>query len=155
MSVRVSTVGQNQLLLVDMLRTQASLAETQKQVSSGKKSSTFKGIATETATLLGSKSMLARTQQYLQSNQALQRILEVQNMGLQSLVDVANDLRELVLGAMNSNSGLALRTTLDDLYGTTVSLLNTRDGNRYIFAGTRTDTAPVVTIKSTSPSASV
>ena len=61
MTMRVSTVGQNQLLLVDLLRTQASLAETQKQVSSGKKSSTFKGIATETATLLGSKSMLART----------------------------------------------------------------------------------------------
>ena len=71
-------------------------------------------------------------------------------MGLQSLVNVAKDLREVVFGAMNANSGLALRTTIDDLYGTTVSLLNTRDGNRYIFSGSRTDTAPVV---STTPAA--
>ena len=141
--MRVSTVGQNQLLLVDLLRIQASLAETQKQVSSGKKSTDFKGIAADVATLLGSKSVLSRTEQYLQSNKNLERALEVQNLSLQGLVDVAEELREAVLGAMSSGSGLALRTRIDDLYSTSVSLLNTRDGNRYIFSGSRTDTAPV------------
>ena len=142
---RVSTVGQNQLLLVDLLRTQESLVETQKQITSGKKSSDYKGMAPEVATLMGAKNALARTEQFIQSNKDLERALEVQNAAMQGLVDISTELRQLVIGAIDTTSGLALRTRIDDLFATAVSLLNSQDGGRYIFGGTRTDTAPVAT----------
>ena len=145
---RVSTVGQNQLLLVDLLSTQERLVDTQKQMTSGKKSSDYKGMAPEVSTLLGAKNILARTEQFIQNNNDLQRSLEVQNAAMQGLVDISDELRQIVIGAINTSSGLALRTRIDDLFVTAVSLLNTQDGGRYIFSGTRTGTAP---IKTTTP----
>jgi len=142
---RVSTVGQNQLLLVDLLRTQKSLVDTQKQITSGKISSDYKGMAPDVATLMGAKNVLARTESFIQTNKDLERLLEVQNAAMQGLVDISTELRRLVIGAINTTSGLALRTRIDDLFATAVSLLNSQDGGRYIFSGTRTDTAPVAT----------
>lgn len=140
---RVSTVGQNQVLLVDLLRTQERLVDTQKQITSGKKASDYKTMASDVPTLMGAKNILARTEKFIQSNNELARALEVKNATMQGLVDVSSELRELVVGAIDSTSGLALRTRLDDLFATAVSLLNTQDGGRYIFGGSRTDTPPV------------
>lgn len=142
---RVSTVGQNQLLLVDLLRTQERLVDTQKQITSGRKASDYKTMAPDVSTLMGTKNILARTEQYINSNNELGRTLEVQNAAMQGLVDISSELRELVIGAIDTTSGLALRTRIDDLFTTTVSLLNTQEGGRYIFGGTRTDTAPIQT----------
>lgn len=142
---RVSTVGQNQLLLVDLLRTQERLVDTQKQITSGKKASDYKTMAPEVSTLMGAKNILARTEQFIQTNNELARVLEVQNAAMQGLVDISDELRQLVIGAIDTTSGLALRLRIDDLFTTAVSLLNTRDGGRYIFSGTRTDTPPVAT----------
>ena len=147
---RVSTVGQNQLLLVDLLRTQERLVDTQKQITSGRKASDYKSMAPEVSTLMGAKNILARTEQFIQSDKDLERTLEVQNAAMQGLVDISNELRLLVIGAIDMTSGLALRTRIDDLFATAVSLLNTQDGGRYIFSGTRTDTPPIV---STTPTA--
>ena len=127
---RVSTVGQNQLLLVDLLRTQKSLVDTQKQITSGKISSDYKGMAPDVATLMGAKNVLARTEAFIQSNKDLERVLEVQNAAMQGLVDISTDLRRLVMGAINTTSGLALRTRMDDLFATAVSLLHSQDGGR-------------------------
>ncbi len=142
---RVSTVGQNQLLLVDLLRTQERLVDTQKQITSGKKASDYKTMAPEVATLMGAKNVLGRTEQFIKSNNDLERLLEVQNAAMQGLVDISDELRQLVIGAIDTTSGLALRTRIDDLFATAVSLLNTQDGGRYIFSGTRTDTPPITT----------
>lgn len=142
---RVSTVGQNQLLLVDLLRTQERLVDTQKQITSGRKASDYKTMAPDVSTLMGTKNILARTEQYINSNNELGRTLEVQNAAMQGLVDISSELRELVIGAIDTTSGLALRTRIDDLFTTAVSLLNTQEGGRYIFGGTRTDTAPIQT----------
>ena len=57
---RVSTVGQNQLLLVDLLRTQKSLVDTQKQLPSGQISSEYKSLAPHVATLRGVHERFAR-----------------------------------------------------------------------------------------------
>lgn len=142
---RISTAGQNQFLLVDLLRTQESLLNTQKQITSGRKASDYKGMAPQISTLMGAKNVLARTEQFIQSNKELSRVLDIQNATMQGLVDISGDLRELVIGAIDTTSGLALRTGINDLFDTAVSLLNLQDSGRYVFGGTRTDTPPVAT----------
>ena len=92
---RVSTLGQNQLLLVDVLRQQDRINLAQKQVTSGTRSRDFEGIAGDVATLLGAKTVAERTEQYLKTNIELERITQLTNTSLQGLVDTADSLRKV------------------------------------------------------------
>ncbi len=140
---RVSTLGQNQLLLVDVLRQQDRINLAQKQVTSGTRSRDFEGIAGDVATLLGAKTVAERTEQYLKTNIELERITQLTNTSLQGLVDTADSLRKEMISAINIGSGIGLRDQIDSFFDITVSLLNQRDNGHYLFSGTRTDTAPV------------
>jgi len=140
---RVSTAGQNQLLIVDVLRQQQRLFDTQKQVTSGTKSREYQGIAADVATLAGAKTVRSRGEQFLKTNLELERITEVQNLSLQGIVDVADDLRENLIKAMNVGSGIGLRDTIDALFDAAVNFLNVQENGRFVFGGTRTDVEPV------------
>jgi len=140
---RVSTAGQNQLLIVDVLRQQQRLFDTQKQVTSGTKSREYQGIAADVATLAGAKTVRSRGEQFLKTNLELERVTEVQNLSLQGIVDVADDLRENLIKAMNVGSGIGLRDTIDALFDAAVNFLNVQENGRFVFGGTRTDVEPV------------
>ncbi|MEQ8248020.1 MAG: flagellin [Alphaproteobacteria bacterium] len=140
---RVSTAGQNQLLIVDVLRQQERLFDTQKQVTSGTKSREYQGIAADVATLSGAKTVRSRGEQFLKTNLELERVTEVQNLSLQGLVDVADDVRETLIKAMNVGSGIGLRDTIDALFDAAVNFLNVQENGRFVFGGTRTDVEPL------------
>ncbi len=140
---RVSTAGQNQLLIVDVLRQQERLFDTQKQVTSGTKSREYQGIAADVATLSGAKTVRSKAEQFLKTNLELERVTEVQNLSLQGVVDVADNLRETLIKALNVGSGIGLRDTIDALYNEAVNFLNVQENGRFVFGGTRTDVEPV------------
>jgi flagellar hook-associated protein 3 FlgL len=142
---RVSTAGQNQLLIVDVLRQQEKLFNTQKQVTSGTKSREYQGIAADVATLVGAKTVRSRGEQFLKTNLELERVTEVQNLSLQGIVDVAADLRNTMISALNIGSGIGLRETIDASFDAAVNFLNVQEDGRFVFGGTRTDTVPMST----------
>lgn len=140
---RVSTAGQNQLLLVDVLKQQNRIFETQKQVTSGYKSQDYQGIASDVVTLQGAKSVLSKTDQFLQTNTELRRITELQNLSLQGVSDIATNLRTKLISSLNAGSGIGLRDEIDTLFDAAVNYLNVQDNGRFLFGGTRTDVSPV------------
>ena len=140
---RVSTFSQNTLLLNQVLRNERRVFEAQNQVSTGLKSPDFKGIARDTASLSVAKNSQARTQQFVDTNIELARKLDLYDLTLQELYDVAQELRQDLIIAINTNSGAALRTKIDLLMDRVGNALNTRDNGRYLFGGTRTDTPPL------------
>ena len=140
---RVSTAGQNQLLIVDVLRQQEQLFNTQKQVTSGTKSREYQGIAADVATLVGAKTVRSRGEQFLKTNLELERVTEVQNLSLQGVVDIAADLRATLISALNIGSGIGLRDTIDASFDAAVNFLNVQEDGRFVFGGTRTDTVPM------------
>ena len=142
---RVSTAGQNQLLIVDVLRQQEKLFNTQKQVTSGTKSREYQGIAADVATLVGAKTVRSRSEQFLKTNLELERVTEVQNLSLQGIVDIAADLRNTMISALNIGSGIGLRETIDASFDAAVNFLNVQEDGRFVFGGTRTDTVPMST----------
>ena len=146
---RVSTFGQQQLLLNTILQNQSRVFERQDQIASGNRSPNYQGIARNVETLQTSKTIKARTETFLDANKDLNRRLEIYDVALQGVYDVAQDLRLSIIDAVNTNSGLALRDKINDFYDTAVSLLNTKDGGDYIFGGTRTDTQPVAATTTT------
>ena len=142
---RVSTAGQNQLLIVDVLRQQEKLFNTQKQVTSGTKSREYQGIAADVATLVGAKTVRSRSEQFLKTNLELERVTEVQNLSLQGVTDMANELRTTLISALNIGSGIGLRDTIDAQFDAAVNFLNVQEDGRFVFGGTHTDTQPVST----------
>ena len=142
---RVSTFGQSQLLLADVLRNERNVFERQQQVTSGFKSPDYQGIARDVATLSGAKALEEKSRSFLDANLDLRRRMEVMDLTLQSTFEIADKLRNDVIAAVNTGSGISLRDKLNDMFDTAVSLLNTTANGRFIFAGTRTDTAPVST----------
>ena len=142
---RVSSLGQTQFLLQDVLQVQKSLFNHQKQTTTGMKSDTYTGIARDVGTLSGAKAILSRSEQFVASNIEVQRRLTIYDATMESLRDVAQELRDNVLSAINTDSGIAIRSQLNNLFDTSVNLMNTRDNGRYIYSGTRSDTPPVKT----------
>jgi flagellar hook-associated protein 3 FlgL len=140
---RVSTAGQNQLLIVDVLRQQEKLFNTQKQVTSGTKSREYQGIAADVATLVGAKTVRSRSEQFLKTNLELERVTEVQNLSLQGIADMARDLRSTLISALNIGSGIGIRDTIDAQFDAAVNFLNVQEDGRFVFGGTRTDLLPM------------
>ena len=99
------------------------------------------------------KTIKARGETFLDAKRDLNRRLDIYDIALQGLYDVAQDLRLAIIDASGTNSGLALREKINDFYDTAVSLLNTKDGGDFVFGGTRTDTQPVAVTTTTALSA--
>jgi flagellar hook-associated protein 3 FlgL len=142
-SSRISTLGQHQSLLADVLRNENRVYVGQNQVTSGMKSDIDKGIAHDIGTLQGAKSLLARQQQLIDANHQVDRRLSLYDASLEGLRDNAQQLRDAFLAAINGNTGFGLETNVENIFNNAVSLLSTRDSGRYIFSGTLTDQSPL------------
>jgi flagellar hook-associated protein 3 FlgL len=140
---RISTLGQSQLLLHDVLRNQQRLFKVQNQITSGMKSADYQGIARDVGTLSGAKSIKTRSDQFIRSNIEIERRMNIYDASLEGIRNVAQELRDNVLSAISTDSGTAIRSQIENLFDTAVNMLNTRDNGRFIFSGTRTDIAPV------------
>ena len=140
---RIDSFNQTQNLLTEVLRNQQPLIDRQRQIATGRRSDAFSGYSGEAATLTGSKALAARTEQFIQNNREIARQLDVYGVTLQALGDVASNLRQDVIQAVNNNTGSGLMDKINSLFEQAVTLLNTSIEGRFVFAGTRTDTAPV------------
>ncbi len=142
---RIGTFQQSHAILADVMRNQSRAFEAQQQVASGHKGEHFKDIARDVPMLFGAKTVLARVESQVETNRTLQFRLDGYDVDLRSLEVVGGDLRQAVLDAIGSNSGLSFIARVQGLFDQAVGLLNTRIGDSYIFGGTKSDQAPVTT----------
>lgn len=143
MTSRVSTFGQSQVLLQQLLRQQESLAVAQRQVSTGKIAADFKGLARDANALASAKAVASRNEGYLAANRQLEQRLEIYNTTLGELAELAESLRQDMIQAVGVNSGLGFIEKVRAVFERATDLLQTKDRGQYIFAGSRTDTPPV------------
>lgn len=140
---RVSTFGDSQVLVNQMLRNEQNIQDTQQQVTTGHVSNDYAGIASQAETLVGSQTVAARTQQYIDSNQLLDLKLQTYNTSLTSLASNAQSLNNAVTAALANNSATGLLDTVQNLLSQSIGQLNTQLDGQYIFGGTNTNTPPV------------
>jgi flagellar hook-associated protein 3 FlgL len=117
----------------------------QTQISSGKKSQTYTGIYQDASRLVGLQATSARTDQYMTTITQTSTRMNTMETQMNSMLDNAISFKTaLITGLNNGNANFsALGQQADQLLKQTVNILNTKDGDSYIFAGTRTTTAPV------------
>jgi flagellar hook-associated protein 3 FlgL len=140
---RIATYGQSQVLLSDVMRNEQRVFDGQRTVTSGIREKDFKGFSVDVTTIVGAKNLKKAAEAFKHDNDQVKRRLDLYNINLDSLRDMAQGLRDDVLSAINGNTGVALRQKIDDYCTSAVSLFDSRDNGRYIFSGSFTDTSPL------------
>lgn len=140
----VSTLSVLQKTINDVARVQNSLFDAQTQLSSGKKSQDFTGIADDTQEYLSLDASLSKAGQYLDDNRIIETRLNSTANALTNIVNVGNTLKNLIAQRRTGISGAdSFQNQLDGIWRQLTSELNTQVNNQFLFSGSRTN-APAV-----------
>ena len=140
---RVSDLSQSQLLIAELTKANQAEAQTELQVSSGKKAQVFSDIAHQTDVLFSAKQVLDRNTHYTETASELSQRLDTQGTALNDLGTAASTLRQNVTDALANGSGLSLMNQVNAVFQEATSALNSQVNGQYIFGGTRVDTPPI------------
>ncbi len=140
---RVSSFGQTQLLIQSMLRNQGRIFTDQLQITTGKRSQDFAGLGNDTVTLLGARDFRERTNTFIETIKTVNGRLSANDLQLNGILDAASDFRQEILTIIAAEEAAAFGALLQSSFSFMVSSLNTKVGGQFIFAGSKTDIAPV------------
>lgn len=142
---RIATYAQQQLSMHYMQHTLSRTAETQIQIASGKKAQQYSGIAGQANQLVSLELSVTRTEQFNRNiDQTIAR-LNIMESSVATITDRAVSVLSILSSAL---SGTNLQDIPLSEFAATYrdeieSLLNIKHEDRFLFAGSRTDTAPV------------
>ncbi len=146
MLTRVGDFAQHQRMTQFLLDAQTRARITQVQIGTGKVAQRFREVAPDADRLLGTKDALLQIQQFRANNDLVAKRLEVMESSVASLHEVGSRLKVLLIQRLDSGSAVpgVITPEIQHLLEQAVSELNVDFAGRYLFSGTRTDTAPVV-----------
>lgn len=139
---RVSSLGQQQAVVTQMLRAQSQVSDSQRQVATGYKTDRYSGIPLEAAALVGARSIESRTRQFIELGNQVSAQVALQETSLSTMYDTAKNLRDSILHALANNSGRTISEDIESGFVSGKAVLNTRYSGKYLFAGAQTDIEP-------------
>ncbi|KPF96671.1 flagellar biosynthesis protein FlgL [Rhodopseudomonas sp. AAP120] len=145
MTMRVATFALSGKMIADALRIQAKTADLQLQESSGVKSETLAGYGADAQHVVNLQVGLTRAQSYIDAATLAGGKVQAMYSAVGSMTDVMTQLRSQ-LGAASTGSATETTSVISsaqDMLKSMASLLNTQYDGQYLFAGSKTDTAPV------------
>lgn len=141
--------------LNNMTSTAERLMEAQDRVSSGKRIRKPSDDVTGTGRALSLRSTISEIEQYLRNSDMVKSQLSVTNSAMDSVVTSLERVQEIALLAANSpvpvEARAALTTELGEIMLSLAASGNRQYGDRYIFGGSITNQAPIVTSGVTMP----
>jgi flagellar hook-associated protein 3 FlgL len=116
------------------------------QLASGKVSNTYAGQGSGRSLAIGLRSQLSSLDGYADTAVNLNTRISVANLSLQRLVDVGTSVKGAATSPVttidDTGQTAGQKTALLGFYDS-VDMLNAKSGDRYLFSGRATDTAPV------------
>src|SRR6185312_7739999 len=141
---RVSTAQQSAFFLSQINQAGAKLDQTNRQIASGVVADTYAGFGDQAQVLQATLSAQARNTAYTTATGLASTQADLQDTQLSNLSDLAAQLKKAVSDAVANNDPTGLMAQVDGIFSQAVSILNSKDANGdYIYAGGKTDTAPV------------
>jgi len=142
---RIATLAQHNLTQSQILQTQQRMQDLQIQLSSGQKARRYSGIALDSAKLVNLESARTRADQYVKGNNTTTLRLQTMEQSVADTFDIASNLKTLLVNALNAEDAaeLPLNQTAGDMMNELARVLNIKLGDRYLFSGTATGTAPI------------
>lgn len=146
--MRIGTLFFNDRITSDMLKTQAEMAETQMQLSSGRRIQTPSDDPSGAKTVLDTEKFVATTEQYQENILQVRSRLELEETVMANSSDIMQRLREIAIQGANGTYTAEQRGMMaeevEQLLDELLSLANTKDSNdEYLFSGFSRQTPPV------------
>lgn len=142
---RISTLNQHNLILTRIFETQSRMQLAQFQISTGKKSNRYSGIAVDAQRLVNLESTRARAEQYISNNRIITLRLDAMELSTAKTFEAASKLKTLLVNALNSSNAADFSINLEaqNLLDEISKQLNIKIGDRYLFGGAVTNIPPV------------
>ncbi len=145
MTNRIATFPATERLIMDNMRLQSQLADTQIQLSTGLKSTTYTGIASDSQRLLNVERNYQSLQGFNTNATVIGGNIDIAYNAVKSILDLSNNFLQTLTSAQGGNF-LDPQVTKDQaqlLLKEVAGLLNTQSAGRYLFSGSNIDTKPV------------
>jgi flagellar hook-associated protein 3 FlgL len=144
--MRISNAGQSARIMSQLALSQQKLADAQNLMTSGKRISQPSDDPFGTSQVLSLQQQLDNSGQYQRSIQLASDDLNASESALSNVGSVLQRANELAVQAGNASLDASARKQIayevDRLLEEAVSIGNTKQGGRYIFAGFQTSTTP-------------
>ncbi len=143
--IRFATLATHRLNQSQMLDAQSRLFETQMQISSGKVSRGYAGIAIDARRLVNLENAVAEVEGFTKNIAVTEGRLQLMESSISGAFDVASRFRDLLVNALNVDNAslLTLNQRAEDMLQELASAINIKQDNRFLFSGSRIDTAPI------------
>jgi flagellar hook-associated protein 3 FlgL len=146
-ATRIANLAQNYLMRTVIQNTQSRLADAQLQISTGQKSQDYAGIADESSRLVTLESSGRRIDQFLNDNSFVNLRLETMLNSIDKVKNTLNDVQGLLRDILEDGglpNGVDKNEIIETKFSEVRDFLNVQINGRYLFAGSKTDTKPVV-----------
>ncbi len=143
--IRFASFGTNQLTQSHMLATQTRLFETHMQIVSGKVSRTYAGVAIDSRRLVNLENAVAQVNGFIKNIDVTESRLQLMENAVVGAFDLASRFRDLLVNALNVDNAsmLTLNQRAEDMLQELTGALNIKQDNRFLFSGSRIDSAPI------------
>lgn len=138
----VGVSGKTSYIGAQILNLRGQLDDLQTQLSTGKVSTTYAGQGPDRAFALGLRAQIANINAYANSATNVQTRINVANLSLQGLSNVASSVKSASTSStivLNNNGQTSGQITAQAAFANAISMLNTQSGDRYLFSGRATD----------------
>lgn len=143
---RVSTFGNYQSALLNLMTAQTRAQDAQERVSTEKIATDLTGFGRGSETLTALKSMQARIQGFIDTGEVVAARLSAQDMAFDRIAEGAGGARQAIADALAAGRLDGLMLELQSHFQIAQDGLNTKHQGRYLFSGGNTGTAPVATM---------
>lgn len=140
---RVSTFGNYQSALLDLMTAQSRAAEAQERVSTQKNATDLVGFGRQSETLTALKAAQSRIQGFMDTSEAVTARLTTQDIALNQVVDGIAGIRSAVGNALATDSAGSLMLELEGMFQSVRGGINMRHQGGYLFSGAKTNVAPM------------
>lgn len=140
---RVSTFGNYQSALLDLMSAQTRGQEAQTRVSTQKNATDLTGFGRGSETLTALKSTQSRIQGFIDTGEAVASRLTSQDLAFERITAGAGGAREAVAGALAAGRLEGLMLELQSQFQIAQDGLNAKHQGRYLFSGGNVEQGPV------------
>ncbi|QOZ79174.1 flagellar biosynthesis protein FlgL [Bradyrhizobium sp. CCBAU 53351] len=144
-AMRVATFAQSNRMIADAMRVESVMANKQIQESTGVISTDFGGYGSDAQHVVNLQVSVTRAQSYVDAATLADSKIQVMYSAIGSMTDILTQLRSQLSAASTGSSTEtnSVITTAQQMLQEMGSLMNTQYDGQYVFAGGKTDTAPV------------
>ena len=140
-----SVSGKTSYIGSGILNLRSQLDDLQTQLASGKISTTYAGQGVDRGFAVSLRAQVSHINAYADTATNVNTRLNVANLALQGLSDIGSQVKGASTSStivLNNNGQTSGQITAQAAFANAISLLNTQSGDRYLFSGRTTDTAP-------------